>query len=62
MMGALLAGNKLTMKSNTKTSIVMEEFVRFAIACGMPPTDVDFLNCGHKEIEDIVKKDVFRVI
>lgn len=61
-MGALMAGNKLTMKSNTKTSLVMEEFIRLAIFCGMPPSDVDFINCGHKEIEDIIKRDVFRVI
>lgn len=62
MIGALIAGNKVTMKSNTKTNVVMEEFLRLAIHCGMPAEDVDLINCGHKEIEDIIKREVFRVI
>ena len=45
LLGSLLMGNKPVLKTNTKTSIVMDEFVRFLIHCGMPQDDVNILNC-----------------
>eukprot|EP00040_Diaphanoeca_grandis_P031280 m.186797 g.186797 ORF g.186797 m.186797 type:complete len:574 (-) comp32282_c1_seq1:512-2233(-) len=42
-MSALFMGNRPLVKVDDKVSIVMEQFVRFAIDCGMPANDVDLL-------------------
>jgi len=45
LMGALYMGNKVTFKSDSKNSIVMEQAVRLLHECGMPKEDADFINC-----------------
>merc|ERR1719261_1870158 len=41
--GALMMGNRPTLKSASTVQIVMEQFVRMLIHCGMPPEDMDLL-------------------
>lgn len=43
-LGALFMGNKPILKVDSKVSIVMEQFIRLLHKCGMPPTDMDFIN------------------
>lgn len=45
LMGALYMGNKVVMKSDSKVSVVMEQFLRMMHVCGMPKDDVSFINC-----------------
>lgn len=45
VMAALYMGNKPVVKVDSKVSVVMEQFLRLLFACGLPPEDVDFLNC-----------------
>lgn len=44
LMGALYMGNKPVVKSDTKVSAVLEQFVRLLHACGMPPGDADLIH------------------
>jgi delta 1-pyrroline-5-carboxylate dehydrogenase len=39
-MGALMMGNRPTLKPAEQTSLVMEQFVRLLHHCGVPKTDV----------------------
>jgi 1-pyrroline-5-carboxylate dehydrogenase len=39
-------GNKVLMKVDEKVAIVMEQFIRLLIECGMPAEDVDFIYCN----------------
>jgi hypothetical protein len=43
-MGALFMGNKVCLKCDSKVSVVMEQTLRLLHHCGMPLTDVDFMN------------------
>jgi hypothetical protein len=44
LMGALFMGNKVCLKCDSKVSVVMEQTLRLLHHCGMPLTDVDFMN------------------
>ena len=62
LLGALFMGNKVVVKPDPRGAPVLEQFVRMLIHCGMPATDVIFLNGGATAIEHLVKLDVFRCI
>eukprot|EP00831_Metopus_contortus_P002779 TRINITY_DN1102_c0_g1_i5.p1 TRINITY_DN1102_c0_g1~~TRINITY_DN1102_c0_g1_i5.p1 ORF type:complete len:570 (+),score=81.22 TRINITY_DN1102_c0_g1_i5:2-1711(+) len=53
MLGALFMGNKVIVKANSKTTIIMEEFVRMLIYCGMPLTDCDLIHCAGDKFEKL---------
>jgi len=53
MMGALFMGNKVIVKANSKTTVVMEEFVRMLHYCGMPMEDCDLIHCVGNSFEEI---------
>jgi 1-pyrroline-5-carboxylate dehydrogenase len=59
--GALMMGNHVTLKSASTTSIVMEQFIRMLIHCGMPATDVNLIHCGGRAMGDLIKRGPFRV-
>merc|ERR1712217_70429 len=59
--GALMMGNKPTLKAASTVSVVMEQFLRMMIHCGMPPEDVDFINCGGRTMGELIKNGPFRV-
>ncbi|RLN66858.1 hypothetical protein BBJ28_00007751 [Nothophytophthora sp. Chile5] len=54
MMGALFMGNKVLMKVDSKVSIVMQETLRLLHECGMPTTDVDFINSDGAVMNDLL--------
>lgn len=58
--GALMMGNKPTLKAASTVTVVMEQFVRLMIHCGMPPEDMDFINCGGRAMGDLINSQVFR--
>lgn len=43
-------------------SVVMEQFLLFSQACGMPAEDVNFINCSNSSMEHIIKNANFRLI
>jgi len=56
MMGALLMGNRPTVKIDSKVSIVIEQFIRMCIAeCELPSTDVDLLHASGPVTQTFVE-------
>jgi 1-pyrroline-5-carboxylate dehydrogenase len=60
-MGALYMGNKPVMKPSEPTSLVMEQFLRLLIDCGMDPADVDFLNCRGPVAQELIVQTPVRL-
>ena len=46
LLGALYMGNKVLLKAESKVSVVMEQLLLLLQECGLPLTDVDFINCS----------------
>ena len=40
----------------------MEQFLLFTQSCGMPATDVNFINCSNASMEHVIKNADFRLI
>lgn len=40
----------------------MEQFLLFTQACGLPPHDVNFLNCSNQDMEYVIDHANFKVI
>lgn len=59
-MGALLVGNRPTLKSTYKVAIVMEQFLRLMNHCGAPLEDIDFINCRGKSMEKLIAMTKYR--
>jgi 1-pyrroline-5-carboxylate dehydrogenase len=49
-----MAGNRPVVKSDTKVSIVLEQFIRLLHYCGLPKEDLDFINCDGPVMEKIL--------
>ncbi|CAK74069.1 unnamed protein product (macronuclear) [Paramecium tetraurelia] len=62
MMGALLAGNRLTIKGDQRVSVVLEMFLRLLHLAGLPPTDCDLIHCDGPQMESLLKKSNFRLL
>lgn len=56
LMGALYMGNKPLLKVDSKVSVVMEQFLRLMHACGLPKTDVDFINSDGPTMHKLLLK------
>jgi 1-pyrroline-5-carboxylate dehydrogenase len=56
MLGALFMGNKLLLKTDSKISICVEEFLRFIHACGMPKNDCILVHTNGENMESIIKQ------
>jgi len=61
LMGALYMGNKPVLKPSEQVSVVMEQFLRLLIDCGMDPNDVDFLNCKGPVAQELITKTPVRL-
>lgn len=61
LMGALFMGNKPVIKVHEKVSIVVEQYIRLLISCGMPATDVDIIHCTGDVMEHLVLSDPVRM-
>ena len=44
-MGALYMGNKPLVKGDSRTSLVLEQWIRMLHHCGLPKEDMDFIHC-----------------
>jgi len=55
MMGALYMGNKPLVKGDSRTSIVLEQWIRMLHHCGMPKEDLDFIHADGPVMEKILK-------
>jgi len=53
MLSALFMGNKVILKPSSKTSLVIEEFLRLLHHCGMPLGDCDLIHCNGKTFESL---------
>ncbi len=64
VMGALFMGNRPLVKSASTVDIVIEQFLRMMIACGLSPKDLDIIHCGGRTISRLVDeaKDDIRLI
>lgn len=51
LLGALYMGNKVLLKAESKVSVVMEQLLLLLQECGLPLTDVDFINCSGTYLE-----------
>ncbi len=56
LMGALYMGNKVCLKSDSKVAVVMEQALRMLHHCGMPLTDVDFINSDGPTMHALLMK------
>lgn len=55
VIGALVAGNKILVKVDTKVAVVFEQFIRLLLKCGMPATDLDFINTDGINMEKLMR-------
>ena len=57
-------GNRPLVKVDSKVSAVFEQFIRLLISCGLPPNDLDFINCKGEVMGDLIKqsKDKLRLV
>ena len=56
VLGALFMGNRPLVKVDSKVSVVFEQFLRLLIYCGLPPTDLDFINCKGEVMGELIKQ------
>jgi 1-pyrroline-5-carboxylate dehydrogenase len=61
LMGALYMGNKPLLKPSEQVAVVMEQFLRLLIECGMDPADVDFLNCKGPVAQEVITQTPVRL-
>jgi len=61
LMGALFMGNKPVLKPSEQVSVVMEQFIRLLIDCGMDPADMDFLNCRGPVAQEVITQTPVRL-
>lgn len=64
LMGALFMGNRPLVKSATTVDVVIEEYVRLLIHCGLDPNDLDFIHCGGRTMGRLIEKanDTIRLV
>jgi len=64
VMGALFMGNRPLVKVGSIVSVVFEQFVRLLIHCGLPPSDLDFINCTGQVMGELINesKDKIRLL
>lgn len=52
--GALVAGNKILIKGDSRVSVVLEHFYRLLEYCGMYSDAVTFLHCDNRSMEELL--------
>ena len=64
LMGALFMGNRPLIKPEVKVGVVLEQFVRLLIHCGLSPDDLDVLHCPGKTMGALLEtaKDDVRLV
>lgn len=56
LMGALYMGNHVTIKAASTVSMVMEEWLRLMLDCGMPPEDVNLIHCSGGIVSKLIEQ------
>ncbi|CAK4628739.1 unnamed protein product [Aphanomyces euteiches] len=56
LFGALYMGNRVTLKLDSKVAVVMYEALRMFHECGLPTTDVDFINSDGPVMNELLLK------
>ena len=54
LLGALYMGNKILLKVDSRVSVVMEQALRLLHSCGLPLSDVDYINCNGEVMNDLL--------
>ena len=64
LMGALFMGNRPLIKPEVKVGVVLEQFVRLLLHCGLSPNDLDVLHCPGKTMGALLEtaKDDVRLV
>ncbi len=64
LMGALFMGNRPVVKAASTVDIVIEQFVRLLIHCGLNPADVDLIHCGGRTMNRLIEEanDTVRLV
>lgn len=64
VMGALFMGNRPLVKAATTVDVVIEQFLRLMIHCGLSAQDVDLIHCGGRTMGKLIKaaRDDIRLV
>ena len=62
LMGALYMGNKPVVKGSETTSIVLEQYIRMLIACGMPASDLDLIHAKGAVMGELIERAPVRTV
>lgn len=62
LIGALITGNKVLVKGDSRVTIVLEQFLKMLLFCGAPPLDFDFISCNGPTMEKLIKTVDPRII
>jgi 1-pyrroline-5-carboxylate dehydrogenase len=62
MVGALMCGNRVTIKGDQRGAICIEQFLRLLFYCGLPRSDVDLVHMDGPPMEKVIRKFDFRCI
>jgi 1-pyrroline-5-carboxylate dehydrogenase len=55
-MGALFMGNRPLLKSATTVDVVIEQFLRMMIYCGLDANDLDLIHCGGRTMGRLIEE------
>eukprot|EP00922_Rhytidocystis_sp_ex-Travisia-forbesii_P050530 GHVS01075087.1.p1 GENE.GHVS01075087.1~~GHVS01075087.1.p1 ORF type:complete len:555 (+),score=61.58 GHVS01075087.1:153-1817(+) len=61
-LGALITGNKVVVKTEATQGLPVEQFIRFLHQCGMPMTDLDFINTRGPVMEKLIEQAPLRLL
>ena len=53
-MGALFMGNRPLVKAADKVCVVLEQFIRMLIHCGLDPDDLDLIQCPGRRMNELI--------
>eukprot|EP00300_Choanocystis_sp_HF-7_P030862 c39844_g1_i1.p1 GENE.c39844_g1_i1~~c39844_g1_i1.p1 ORF type:complete len:562 (+),score=134.79 c39844_g1_i1:44-1687(+) len=61
LMGALFMGNKPVVKSDSRVSLVLEQFVRLLHVCGLPKEDIDVIHSSGSVMQNLLERSNVRL-
>jgi 1-pyrroline-5-carboxylate dehydrogenase len=62
LVGALIMGNKPVLKIASNVALVMDQMIRLLQHCGMPMTDMDFINSSGPTMGSLIQQANYRTI
>eukprot|EP00923_Selenidium_pygospionis_P014229 GHVN01024449.1.p1 GENE.GHVN01024449.1~~GHVN01024449.1.p1 ORF type:complete len:584 (+),score=89.82 GHVN01024449.1:88-1839(+) len=55
-LGALMVGNRVTLKTESTQGLPVEQFIRFLHYCGLPMEEMDFISCRGDVMSSLIKQ------